>query len=71
MTTDAQTLAYINLFGILGALPYLCELDHTKLNNIAITLFINHHNIFNGSRKFCNLRLPLVLFVIYFFFFYY
>lgn len=24
---DARTLAYINLFAILGALPYLCELD--------------------------------------------
>ena len=24
---DAQTLAYINLFAILGAIPYLCELD--------------------------------------------
>lgn len=24
---DSKTLAYINLFGILGALPYLCELD--------------------------------------------
>ena len=24
---DARTLAYINLFAVLGALPYLCELD--------------------------------------------
>lgn len=24
---DAKTLAYINLFAILGAIPYLCELD--------------------------------------------
>ena len=24
---DARTLAYINLFAILGAIPYLCELD--------------------------------------------
>lgn len=24
---DARTLAYINLFAILGALPYLCEMD--------------------------------------------
>ena len=24
---DARTMAYINLFSILGALPYLCELD--------------------------------------------
>lgn len=26
---DARTLAYINLFAILGALPHLCELDPT------------------------------------------
>ena len=25
--TDAKTLAYINLFAILGAIPYLCQLD--------------------------------------------
>ena len=25
--TDAKTLAYINLYGILGALENLCELD--------------------------------------------
>ena len=25
--TDAKTLAYINLFAILGAIPYLCRLD--------------------------------------------
>ena len=24
---DARTMAYINLFAVLGALPYLCELD--------------------------------------------
>lgn len=24
---DEKTLAYINLFAILGALPYLCDLD--------------------------------------------
>ena len=24
---DAQTLAYINLYAVLGAIPYLCELD--------------------------------------------
>ena len=24
---DARTLAYINLFAVLGAIPYLCELD--------------------------------------------
>ena len=24
---DPRTMAYINLFAILGALPYLCELD--------------------------------------------
>ena len=24
---DAKTLAYINLFAVLGAIPYLCELD--------------------------------------------
>ena len=35
MTTDAKTLAYINLFGILGALPYLCELDQEAADLIA------------------------------------
>ena len=25
--TDTKTLAYINLFAILGAIPYLCQLD--------------------------------------------
>ena len=25
--TDARTLAYINLFAVLGAIPYLCQLD--------------------------------------------
>ena len=25
--TDQKTMAYINLFGVLGTLPYLCELD--------------------------------------------
>ena len=24
---DAKTLAYINMFAILGAIPYLCDLD--------------------------------------------
>ena len=24
---DAKTLAYINLFAVLGAIPYLCDLD--------------------------------------------
>lgn len=24
---DARTLAYINLFAVLGAIPYLCQLD--------------------------------------------
>ena len=24
---DAQTMAYVNLFAVLGAIPYLCELD--------------------------------------------
>ena len=26
--TDARTLAYINLFAVLGAIPYLCQLDN-------------------------------------------
>ena len=24
---DARTMAYINLFAVLGAIPYLCEVD--------------------------------------------
>ena len=24
---DARTLAYINLYAVLGAIPYLCEMD--------------------------------------------
>ena len=24
---DAKALAYINLFAVLGAIPYLCDLD--------------------------------------------
>ena len=24
---DARTMAYINLFAVLGAIPYLCRLD--------------------------------------------
>ena len=32
---DARTMAYINLFAVLGALPYLCELDGEAAELIA------------------------------------
>ena len=32
---DARTMAYINLFAVLGALPYLCELDREAAKLIA------------------------------------
>ena len=32
---DARTMAYINLFAVLGALPYLCELDREAAELIA------------------------------------
>ena len=33
---DAKTLAYINLFAVLGAIPYLCELDAEAAENRAL-----------------------------------
>ena len=32
---DAKTLAYINLFAVLGAIPYLCQLDPESAKRIA------------------------------------